>query len=415
MKSTTAAILIAAVGSSSASALPAVERRSFIDLEVNPVTNVQVGIRPYWLVDEMDKSATKEALQQCVKDVTDFGVSQWSIGHRGGGTLQIPEHSWESNLAGARMGAGILECDVAFTKDLELVCRHSHCDLHSTTNIVAIPELNAKCQVPFISSDGMNPAQAKCCTQDITLKEFESLCALMEGVNEHATTPEEYIRGTPDWRTDLYTCGTMLSLKEHIELVEELELKHIPELKTPELPMPNGFTQEDFAAKMLKEYLDANVEPSDVFPQSFLYSDILYWKSKFPEFASNLVLLDDTDDMSEQEAIERLKKYAADKIPIVAPALNALVTNVDSTIVPSQYAKTAKSLGMDIIAWTIERSGRLSEDNDDYYYHPIHEIVDSDGEVFEVLRVLLEDIKVKGVFSDWAATTTFFENCMGVE
>ena len=25
------------------------------------------------------------------------------------------------------MGAGILECDVTFTKDLELVCRHAQC------------------------------------------------------------------------------------------------------------------------------------------------------------------------------------------------------------------------------------------------------------------------------------------------
>ncbi|PHH54696.1 Extracellular protein [Ceratocystis fimbriata CBS 114723] len=412
MKSTTAAILIAAVGSSSASALPAVERREFIDLDVNPIASVQVGVRPYWLVDDMDTSETKKALQSCIKDTSSFEASEWSIGHRGGGTLQIPEHSLESNLAGARMGAGILECDVAFTKDLELVCRHSHCDLHSTTNIVTIPELNEKCQVPFVPSDGTKPAQAKCCTQDITLKEFEKLCATMEGVNEHATTAEEYIKGTPDWRTDLYTCGTMLSLKEHIKLVEDLELKHIPELKTPELPMPEGFTQEDFAAKMLKEYLDAKVEPSDVFPQSFLYSDIMYWKSKFPAFAKNLVFLDDTDGISEEKAIERLEKYAADNIPIVAPALNMLITNENKVIVPSEYAKAAKKLGMDIIAWTIERSGRLGEDKDEYYYQTVHEIARNDGKVFEVLRVLLKDIQVKGVFSDWAATTTFFENCM---
>jgi len=46
------------------------------------------------------------------------------------------------------MGAGILECDVTFTKDLELVCRHSQCDLHTTTNILTTP-LAAKCSVPF--------------------------------------------------------------------------------------------------------------------------------------------------------------------------------------------------------------------------------------------------------------------------
>lgn len=28
---------------------------------------------------------------------------------------------------------GIIECDVSFTSDRELVCRHSNCDLHYTT------------------------------------------------------------------------------------------------------------------------------------------------------------------------------------------------------------------------------------------------------------------------------------------
>ena len=34
------------------------------------------------------------------------------------------------------MGAGIVECDVTFTKDGELVCRHDECDLATTTDIV---------------------------------------------------------------------------------------------------------------------------------------------------------------------------------------------------------------------------------------------------------------------------------------
>jgi glycerophosphoryl diester phosphodiesterase len=37
---------------------------------------------------------------------------------------QFPEHTKESYEAGARPGAGIVECDVTFTKDGELVCRH---------------------------------------------------------------------------------------------------------------------------------------------------------------------------------------------------------------------------------------------------------------------------------------------------
>ena len=46
------------------------------------------------------------------------------------------------------MGAGIQECDVTFTNDRQLVCRHDQCDLHTTTNILLTP-LAAKCSQPF--------------------------------------------------------------------------------------------------------------------------------------------------------------------------------------------------------------------------------------------------------------------------
>ena len=45
------------------------------------------------------------------------------------------------------MGAGIVECDVTFTRDCELLCPHSECDPHATTNIVAT-DLGQKCTVP---------------------------------------------------------------------------------------------------------------------------------------------------------------------------------------------------------------------------------------------------------------------------
>ena len=50
-----------------------------------------------------------------------FAVSDFSIGHRGA-CMQYPEHTLESYKASALQGAGIIECDVTFTKDRELVC-----------------------------------------------------------------------------------------------------------------------------------------------------------------------------------------------------------------------------------------------------------------------------------------------------
>jgi glycerophosphoryl diester phosphodiesterase len=107
--------------------------------------NVQVGPRPYYLVEAMEDGPLKKTLQHCSEKPlkkTDF-----SIGHRGA-ALQFPEHTKQSYEAGARMGAGILECDVTFTSEGDLVCRHAQCDLHTTTNILGTP-LAEKCRCPL--------------------------------------------------------------------------------------------------------------------------------------------------------------------------------------------------------------------------------------------------------------------------
>ncbi|MCG8509547.1 MAG: glycerophosphodiester phosphodiesterase, partial [Rhodospirillales bacterium] len=102
---------------------------------------VEVGPRPYFLIDRMEEGALKSKLLSCAE--RPFEQKLFSIGHRGA-PMMFPEHTAESNIAAARMGAGILECDVTFTKDKELVCRHAQNDLHTTTNILKTP-LAAKC------------------------------------------------------------------------------------------------------------------------------------------------------------------------------------------------------------------------------------------------------------------------------
>ena len=63
--------------------------------------NVQLGPRPFYLVDGMDDGPLKERLGQCKNGP--FRTTDFSIGHRGAG-LEIPEHTRESYDAAARMG-----------------------------------------------------------------------------------------------------------------------------------------------------------------------------------------------------------------------------------------------------------------------------------------------------------------------
>ena len=95
---------------------------------------IEVGVRPLYLIDRMEDGPLKEKLAACAGQPVHR--TAFSIGHRGA-QMQFPEHTVEANVAAARQGAGILECDVTFTKDKELVCRHAQNDLHTTTNILA--------------------------------------------------------------------------------------------------------------------------------------------------------------------------------------------------------------------------------------------------------------------------------------
>lgn len=134
----------------------------------------------------------KTALTQCLeKDAGFFTAHPFSIGHRGA-PLQFPEHTAESYKAAMTMGAGVVECDVAVTSDGELVCRHSQCDLHTTTNILATP-LAAKCSGQFVPANPITGtrASANCCTSDITLAEFKTLCGKMDASLNTATTPQQ--------------------------------------------------------------------------------------------------------------------------------------------------------------------------------------------------------------------------------
>lgn len=377
---------------------------------------VQVGPRPYFLINNMDEGKLKQSLQACEsKPVTS---STFSIGHRGA-PMQFPEHTRESYIAAARMGAGIVECDVAFTKDRELVCRHAQNDLHTTTNIVAVPELNAKCTKPFTPANPVTgqKAEAECRTSDITLAEFKSLKGKMDAFNPDATTPEEYLGGTADWRTDLYsTNGTLLSHRESIELLKELGVQFTPELKTPVVDMPfeGNYTQQDYARQMINEYRQAGVNPSDVWPQSFRLEDVIFWVNETPEFGKQAVFLDEDDHSPENVSLEYMEKLVQQGVPVLAPAIWKMLTlNSNNQIVPSEYALNAKAAGLDLIGWSLERSGPLNSGGG-WYYQSVTDAINNDGDMFSVIDVLAKEVGVIGIFSDWPATTTYYANCMGI-
>lgn len=380
--------------------------------------SIQLGARPFFLVEGMDQSRLKSKLQRCENGP--FRRSSFSISHRGA-PLQFPEHTKEGYEAGARQGAGIVECDVTFTKDGELVCRHAECDLHTTTNIVAT-ELNNKCSVPW-SGAGSAP---KCCTSDLTLQEFKSLHGKMDASNPAATTAEGFLGGTADFRTNLYNSrGTLLTLREHIALAKRLGVRHTPELKEgdPQRIMTVFGGQENYAQRMIDTYKDAGVDPRDVFAQSFNKNDVLYWIDHEPRFGRQAVYLDDIDPTASPPlpriSLDELRQLKRAGVRIIAPPIPALL-DVDASgrIVPSQYAKDIKNTGFDIITWSFERADlRTGAANAGFYYYfdPNSRALKKDSDMYKALDTLAQQVRVRGIFSDWPATVTYYANCMGLE
>ena len=381
------------------------------------VSNIQVGPRPYFLVADMVDSPLKAKLQSCSNGP--FKKTNFSIGHRGA-AMMFPEHTKESYEAAARMGAGIVECDVTFTKDKQLVCRHAQNDLHTTTNILATP-LAAKCSKPFTPYDAEKnvPAAAECRTSDITLAEFKTLRGKMDAFNPMAKTAQEFMGGTANWRTDLYsgpTSGTLLTHQESIALFQKLGVKMTPELKSATVTMPfDGFTQEAYAQKMIDEYNAAKVAPSKVFPQSFDLNDVRYWIKNEPQFGKQAVFLDGADKLADLPDLAKLISYKNEGIQIVAPPIFALLDAKDGKLVASAYAKNAKQAGLSIITWSLERSGVMASGKGGWYYQSVNHVISREGDILEALDVLATDVGIMGIFSDWPGTVTYYASCMGLK
>ena len=408
--------------------------------------SIQLGQRPFYLIDGMDAGPLKNKLMSCKEGP--FRRTDFSIGHRGA-ALQFPEHTRESYQAATRMGAGIVECDVTFTKDGHLVCRHGENDLHTTTNILVTP-LAEKCTRKFApatfdaAGTRVTAASAECRASDLSLAEFKSLTGKMDASNPNARTAAEYLGGTVSWRTDVYTGrGTLMTLRESIELNERNGVKHTPELKESVID-PTGkkridevfkhpttrTPQQNYAQAFADVLADEGVKPREAWAQSFNVEDVLYWidHTRYGRQAVYLLDFNSTDPVNDiiiqapYNTMDRMAYFKMLKdrgVRIIAPAMPALLA-VDSNdrVVPSKLARDLKAMGFDIITWTFERADlRQGASRAGFYYDfdPTGKAIRKDSDMYKALDVLAKEVKILGIFSDWPATVTYYANCMGLD
>ena len=141
----------------------------------------------------------------------------------------------------------------------------------------------------------------------------------------------------------------------------------------------------------------------------------MYWLHNEPDFAKQAVFLDWTVTANEQPTLATLKTFKAKGIQIVAPPIFALLTIENGMIVPSEYAKNLNTADLDIITWSLERSGVMASQKGGWYFQSVNQAVQNEGDILVVLDVLAKKVGIRGIFSDWPATVTYYANCMGLD
>jgi glycerophosphoryl diester phosphodiesterase len=129
------------------------------------------------------------------------------------------------------------------------------------------------------------------------------------------------------------------------------------------------------------------------------------------------VFLDDANITAELPSKAELADLVNQGVRIWAPPMWALIASENGALVPSASALDARSVGLDLITWTLERSGLLAGGNGGYYYQNVNDVLAqrmNEGVAMEALDVLGREVGVLGVFSDWPGTVTYYANCMGL-
>lgn len=127
---------------------------------------------------------------------------------------------------------------------------------------------------------------------------------------------------------------------------------------------------------MINEYKERGIEPAKVWAQSFNLADVEYWIEVEPDFGEQAVFLEDRFDAGVEDPNDsttwsvQMADLVAKGVQVVAPPMWALVTLENGVIVPSNYSHEANAAGLDIITWTLERSGLLTDGGG--YYYQVH-------------------------------------------
>ena len=202
------------------------------------------------------------------------------IGHRGGGSGYLPEHTLEAYALGIELGADYVEPDLVATKDGHLIARHEP-NLIATTNVLTLPQFaNRRRTVVLdgIPTDGF-------WASDFTLAEIKQLGAIQP-------IPE---RGQQfDGHFKIPTLEEIIDFVKRKSREKDRQIGIYPETKHPTYHQSIGLPLEDRLLRALSR-AGWNHRHAPVIIQSFETANLKYLRPRTP---LRLVQLVDADDIA---------------------------------------------------------------------------------------------------------------------
>ncbi len=208
------------------------------------------------------------------------GAAPIVIGHRGGGSGYLPEHTLEAYALGIELGADYVEPDLVATKDGRLIARHEP-NLIGTTNVKTLPQFASRKRMAVI--DGAS--EEGFFASDFTLAEIKTLRAV-----QPLAERDQRFNGA-------FTIPTLEEIIEFVKRKSDEKDRRIgiyPETKHPTYHQRLGLALEDRLLTILQR-AGWNHRDAPVFIQSFETANLKYLRSRTQV---KLVQLIDADDQN---------------------------------------------------------------------------------------------------------------------
>jgi glycerophosphoryl diester phosphodiesterase len=202
------------------------------------------------------------------------------IGHRGGGSGYLPEHTLEAYALGIELGADYVEPDLVATKDGRLIARHEP-NMINTTNVKDLPQFASRKRTAVI--DGAT--EEGFFASDFTLAEIKTIRAV-----QPLAERDQRFNG----QFQIPTFEEVIEFVKRKSWEKGRTIGIYPETKHPTYHQKLGLALEDRLVDALKR-AGWNRRSAPVFIQSFETANLKYLRSRTPV---KLVQLVDADDVN---------------------------------------------------------------------------------------------------------------------